>query len=159
MAVMRRSSFGFALVAVVLIVVVGSASGTPNTNLVSSTCTTQKISRESAFFHNLGALLAVMKENTALISGFDLYQAVSLSNPMHEDASGGGGGSGTGPPGWMSRPGTAYGQANCNQLLSRSDCTACLSNLVAGISVNCSNAVGARVQLTDCFIRYEQYSF
>ena len=131
------SSFGFALLALVLVVVhVRSASGTPNTNFVSSACNTQKIPRGNPFFNNLGALLADLKQNTAF-SGYD-YKASRA-------------GSGGAP--------TAYGQANCKQSLSQSDCTACLSNLVGRIWGICSNAIGARVQLTDCFIRYEQYSF
>ena len=130
------SSFGFALVVVVLVLVVGTASGTPNTKFVSSACNTQKIPRGNAFFNNLGALLADLKQNTAF-SGYD-YKASRA-------------GSGGAP--------TAYGQANCKQSLSQSDCTACLSNLVGRIWGICSNAIGARVQLTDCFIRYEQYSF
>ena len=105
------SSFGFALLALVLVVVhVRSASGTPNTNFVSSACNTQKIPRGNPFFNNLGALLADLKQNTAF-SGYD-YKASRA-------------GSGGAPTAW-------------------------------GI---CSNAIGARVQLTDCFIRYEQYSF
>lgn len=103
---------------------------------VSSACNTQKIPRGNAFFNNLGALLADLKQNTAF-SGYD-YKASRA-------------GSGGAP--------TAYGQANCKQSLSQSDCTACLSNLVGRIWGICSNAIGARVQLTDCFIRYEQYSF
>ncbi len=133
---MSISSFRFALGVVVLVLVVGSAAGAPNTNFVSSACNTQKIPKGNPFFNNLGALLADLKQNTAF-SGYD-YKASRA-------------GSGGAP--------TAYGQGICNQSISEPDCTACLSNLVSRIWDICGNAIGARVQLTDCFIRYEQYSF
>jgi hypothetical protein len=128
-------SFGFALAAVVLVLLVANAAGV-NTDFVSSACNTQKIPSGNPFFNNLGALLADLEQNTAF-SGYD-YKA---SSP----------GSGGAP--------TAYGQATCTQSISQSDCNACLSNLGGRIWGICNNAIGARVQLTDCFIRYEQDSF
>jgi hypothetical protein len=128
-------SFGFALAVMVLAVLVASAAGAPNTNLVSSACNGQKIPSGNPFFNNLGALLVDLEKNTAF-SGFD-YKASRA-------------GSGGAP--------TAYGRGVCKQSISQSDCTACLINLGDRIWGICKNAIVARVQLTDCFIRYEQYS-
>jgi len=129
-----RYSFAFALaVMVVAAMVVGSAVATPNTNFVSSACNTQKIPSGSSFYSTLGSLLVDLEGNTAF-SGYD-YKASQAGSP------------------------TAYGRGVCNQGISQSDCTACLKNLGGRIWNICGNAIGARVQLTDCFIEYEQYSF
>nr|A9NQT1.1 RecName: Full=Antifungal protein ginkbilobin-like protein 1; Flags: Precursor [Picea sitchensis]ABK22992.1 unknown [Picea sitchensis] len=132
---MSMGSFGFALAVMVLAVLVASAAGAPNTNFVSSACNTKKIPSGNPFFNNLGALLVNLEKNTAF-SGYD-YKASRA-------------GSGGAP--------TAYGRGVCKQSISQSDCTACLTNLGGRIWGICKNAIGARVQLTDCFIRYEQYS-
>jgi hypothetical protein len=132
---MSMGSFGFALAVMVLAVLVASAAGAPNTNFVSSACNTHKIPSGNPFFNTLGALLVDLEKNTAF-SGFD-YKASRA-------------GSGGAP--------TAYGRGVCKQSISQSDCTACLTNLGDRIWGICHNAIGARVQLTDCFIRYEQYS-
>ena len=130
---MMKYSFGFALAVMVVALVVGSAVGAPNTNFVSSACNTQKIPSGSSFYSTLGSLLVDLEGNTAF-SGYD-YKASSSGSP------------------------TAYGRGVCNQGISQSDCTTCLKNLGGRIWNICGNAIGARVQLTDCFIRYEQYSF
>jgi len=117
----------------VVALVVGSAVGTPNTNFVSSVCNGQKIPSGSSFYSTLGSLLVDLERNTAL-SGYD-YKASRAGSP------------------------TAYGRGVCKQGISESDCTACLQNLGGRIWNLCAYAIGARVQLTDCFIRYEQYGF
>ena len=129
---MSMGSFGFALAVMVLAVLVASAAGAPNTNFVSSACNTQKIPSGNPFFNNLGALLVDLEKNTAF-SGYD-YKASRAGTP------------------------TAYGRGICKQSISQSDCTACLTNLGDRIWGIFHNAIGARVQLTDCFIRYEQYN-
>jgi len=128
-----RYSFGFTLAVMVVALVVGSAVGTPRTNLVSSACNGQKIPSGSSFYSTLGSLLVDLEGNTAF-SGYD-YKASRAGSP------------------------TAYGRGVCKQGISQSDCTACLKNLGGRIWNICGYAIGARVQLGDCFIRYEQYSF
>eukprot|EP01018_Ginkgo_biloba_P023482 Gb_21398 [translate_table: standard] len=134
MKTMRMNSafiLAFALAAAMLILTEAA-----NTNFVSSACNTQKIPSGSPFNRNLRAMLADLKQNTAF-SGYDYKTSRA--------------GSGGAP--------TAYGRAICKQSISQSDCTACLSNLVSRIFSICNNAIGARVQLVDCFIQYEQRSF
>jgi len=133
---MSSTSVAAALLVAIVIVVMGGAAQAANTNFVSSACNTQKIPSGNPFFNNLGAVLADLKQNTAA-SGYD-YRASRA-------------GSGGAP--------TAYGRAICKQSVSQSDCSACLSNLVGSIWGICGNAIGARVQLVDCFIQYEQHSF
>jgi len=128
-------SFGFALAVMVLAVLLASAAGAPNTNLESSACNGNKIPSGNPFFNNLGALLVDLEKNTAF-SGYD-YKASRAGS--------------SGAP-------TAYGRGICKQSISQSDCTACVTYLGNRIWGICKNAIGARVQLTDCFIRYEQYS-
>ena len=128
-----RYSFGFALAVMVVALMVGTAVGKPNTKFVSSACNTQKIQSGSPFFSTLASLLKDLEENTAF-SGYD-YKASRAGSP------------------------SAYGRGICNQEISQSDCTACLKNLGGRIRNICDNAIGARVQLTDCYMQYEQYSF
>ena len=128
-----RYSFGFTLAVMVVALVVGSAVGTPRTNLVSSACNGQKIPSGSSFYSTLGSLLIDLEGNTAF-SGYD-YKASRACSP------------------------TAYGRGVCKQGISQSDCTACLKNLGGRIWNIFGYAIGARVQLGDCFIRYEQYIF
>nr|Q40849.1 RecName: Full=Antifungal protein ginkbilobin-like protein 1; AltName: Full=Embryo-abundant protein 24; Flags: Precursor [Picea glauca]AAB01559.1 embryo-abundant protein [Picea glauca] len=133
---LRSSTSLLLLVALMVVMGMDGAAAAPNTNFVSSACNTQKIPSGNPFFTNLRAMLADLKQNTAF-SGFDYKTSRA--------------GSGGAP--------TAYGRAICKSSISQSDCSACLSNLVGRIWGICSNAIGARVQLTDCFIQYEQHSF
>ncbi|KAL2238882.1 antifungal protein ginkbilobin-2 [Sesamum indicum] len=53
----------------------------------------------------------------------------------------------------------AYGHAACNQTLTSSDCTACLSAARIAVLSSCDHRIGGRSVLYDCTIRYEQYPF
>lgn len=50
-----------------------------------------------------------------------------------------------------------YGHAFCNVGLN--DCTDCLIAAQAAVSSSCPYTVGAQVEMVDCSIRYENYSF
>nr|D5A8I3.1 RecName: Full=Antifungal protein ginkbilobin-like protein 2; Flags: Precursor [Picea sitchensis]ADE75852.1 unknown [Picea sitchensis] len=125
-----------ALLAAVVIVVMGGAAEAANTKFVSASCNTEKIARGSPFFNNLRDAIEDLRQNTAYI-GYD-YKTSHV-------------GSGGAP--------TAYGRAICKQSISQSNCTSCLSNVATRIYGICGNAIGARVQLTDCYMQYEQRSF
>ncbi|GLJ11687.1 hypothetical protein SUGI_0174650 [Cryptomeria japonica] len=51
------------------------------------------------------------------------------------------------------------GRLQCRGDLSPPDCRACSEQAVESIRRDCPNAIGARVQLEFCFLRYENYSF
>jgi len=119
-----------------VIVVLGGAAEAADTKFVSAACNTEKIPRGSPFYDNLKDMLEDLKQNTAY-SGFDYKTSRS--------------GSGGAP--------TAYGRAICKQSISQSDCTSCLSKVSDRIYSICNNAIGARVQLTDCYLQYEQRKF
>lgn len=48
---------------------------------------------------------------------------------------------------------TAFGRGSCRYGLA--DCTACLKEAGKQIRTACPHAIGARLQLADCFIQYE----
>ena len=107
-----------------------------DTKFVSASCNTKKIPRGSPFYDNLRDMLEDIKQNTAY-NGYD-YESQREGSE--------------GAP-------TAYGRAICKQSVSQYDCTSCLSNVSDRIYGICNNAIGARVQLTDCYLRYEQHKF
>ncbi|XP_056172639.1 antifungal protein ginkbilobin-like protein [Syzygium oleosum] len=53
----------------------------------------------------------------------------------------------------------AYGHAACSQALSYSDCGICISSVKSQILAICPNSLGAQMELEDCRMRYENYSF
>ena len=113
-----------------------AAEATDYTKFVSASCNTQKIPRGSPFLNNLRDMIEDMRQNTAY-SGYD-YKTSRV-------------GTGGAP--------TAFGRAICKQSISQSDCTSCVSDVGNRIYSICNNAVGARVQLTDCYLQYEQHNF
>lgn len=55
---------------------------------------------------------------------------------------------------------TVFGHGTCNPWLSDSACTACIYIAAKQLTqVSCPMSVGARLQLVDCRIRYEDYQF
>ncbi|KAJ6810098.1 uncharacterized protein M6B38_257395 [Iris pallida] len=51
-----------------------------------------------------------------------------------------------------------YGHANCSAITTVAECSSCLSTAVGDVST-CGLAVGVRVVLDSCSIRYEAYKF
>jgi hypothetical protein len=99
---------------------------------VFSACNTQKTTSNSALYKAIGLVLSDLAQQTPY-NGYDYNDSET------------------------SRGVTAWGRATCQYGLS--DCTACLNYIGTQILTACSDAVGARYQVTDCFIEYENYSF
>lgn len=95
-------------------------------------CNTQKTTTNSALYKAIGLVLSDLAQQTPY-NGYD-YKDSETSGGV-----------------------TAWGRATCRYGLS--DCTACLKYIGKQVLPACSDAVGARYQVTDCFIEYEDYSF
>lgn len=95
-------------------------------------CNTQKTTANSALYKAIGLVMSDLAQETPY-NGYD-YKNSETSGGV-----------------------TAWGRATCKYGLS--DCTACLKYISTKILPACSNAVGARYQVTDCFLEYENYSF
>lgn len=52
-----------------------------------------------------------------------------------------------------------YAHGACNRALSGGDCTSCLDSARGDLSLYCNMRIGGQMQLQDCRIRYETYSF
>jgi len=129
---MRAFGFGFALVAMLLLLVV-DAQKPQRKAVITAGCNPEKIPTSGIFFYIADALLANLETNTAT-NGY----SYKTSNPAIV---------------------TAYGEATCSPT-SASDCTACLGQARNAIWHMCDFAVGARIQYGDgCYMRYEQYNF
>jgi len=97
-----------------------------------SACNTQKTTTKTALYKAIKLVLSDLAQETPY-NGYD-YKDSETSGGV-----------------------TAWGRATCRYGLS--DCTACLKYIGKQVLTACSDAVGARYQVTDCFIEYEDYSF
>ncbi|KAI4342163.1 hypothetical protein MLD38_026817 [Melastoma candidum] len=56
--------------------------------------------------------------------------------------------------------GTLYGRAKCSAALNRDECLLCLEDAAGNIEATCGLfRRGARIELRDCYMRYEEYPF
>lgn len=104
-------------------------------SFVSSTCNAQAIPQGSAFWSHLGYLFTRLVENTPYTDGYSFKTRTGGGND------------------------TAFGEASCNASCSPSRCDECLRQLSSDIWRICNSALGARVEYSDCWIRYECYDF
>lgn len=95
-------------------------------------CNTQKTSQGSALYNATVATIANLEQQTQYYS-YDYKNSESNSGV------------------------SSYGRGTCKYALS--DCNACLTSVGKLILPTCDNAVGARYQVTDCFIMYESTPF
>ncbi|GLJ38397.1 hypothetical protein SUGI_0781830 [Cryptomeria japonica] len=93
-----------------------------------------KFSNGSQFDSNLEALLQTLTEK-ASYAGF----GVSVNG--------------------QETPNQVSGRLQCRGDLSPADCSACSAEAVKAVRRDRPNAIGARVQLEHCFLRYENYTF
>lgn len=105
-----------------------------DTSIVSGLCNTKMIPPGSSFWPNLGDTIADLEANTA-------------TNGYNYSTQRSGGGT------------TCYGLATCKSGTTQPNCAKCLKFLGDNIWSICNIAMGAQVQLQDCFMRYEAYSF
>lgn len=95
-------------------------------------CNTQKTSPGTSLYNAIVATIGNLEQQTPYYS-YDYKNAESDSGV------------------------SAYGRGTCKYALS--DCSACLTSVGKLILSVCDNAVGARYQVTDCFIQYESTAF
>ncbi|GLJ38387.1 hypothetical protein SUGI_0781700 [Cryptomeria japonica] len=101
---------------------------------IYAACNVVKYSKGSEFDRNLEALFKTLTEKAA-DSGF----GASVYG--------------------REKPNQLSGRLQCRGDLSPADCGACSAEAVKVVRRDCPNAIGARVQLEHCFLRYENYTF
>ncbi|GLJ38392.1 hypothetical protein SUGI_0781760 [Cryptomeria japonica] len=101
---------------------------------IYTACNVEKYSNGSQFNTNLEALLKTLTEKAA-------YAGFGASVYGQET------------------PNEVSGRLQCRGDLSPADCQACSVEAVNVVQRDCPNAIGARVQLEHCFLRYENYTF
>ncbi|XP_073291596.1 antifungal protein ginkbilobin-like protein [Primulina huaijiensis] len=55
--------------------------------------------------------------------------------------------------------GVAYGHATCSLKLANSECANCLATARGTLSTTCGGHIGGQVEMVDCGMRFENYSF
>ncbi|KAL3725215.1 hypothetical protein ACJRO7_030256 [Eucalyptus globulus] len=119
----------------VLIWIGNVASGAPDTSETFRACNLATYQNSDAFASNLTWLLSILESWGPDEINYDLY----VMSPNQEAV--------------------AYGHAACNLVLSLDDCSLCLSYANRQVLAECPMSIGARLELQDCKVRYEQYSF
>jgi hypothetical protein len=104
-----------------------------NELIIYAACNVEKYSNGSAFERNVNALFNILTRN-AVLTGFNASTYGRGSSQV-------------------------FGRLQCRGDLSPRECRACSLNALNSIRRDCPNAVGARVQLEDCFLRFENYHF
>lgn len=95
-------------------------------------CNTQKTTNRTSIYKAITAVISDLEQQTP-------YYSYDYKNKVKNDNV------------------TVYGRGTCRYGLS--DCTACLQDVGTLILSTCDDAVGARYQVTDCFMEYEKYAF
>ncbi|XP_047981744.1 antifungal protein ginkbilobin-like protein [Salvia hispanica] len=111
------------------------SSGAPNTAVKSVLCNSGTYSRGDPFTASLAHVLAELEASTPSRRGYDLRNISPYPNAF------------------------AYGHAACNGTLATSDCASCLAAAKSAMLAGCDARIGARGELFDCLVRYEQYPF
>ncbi|KAI6678556.1 hypothetical protein NL676_039352 [Syzygium grande] len=111
-----------------------TVSGTPDTTMLNTICNGQQYFPLGPFTDTVNAALDDLSANTAT-HGYNYYSAVLDS---------------TGP---------CWAHGACNGVLGPPDCTACINSARQQLFYQCTHAIGGQIQLQDCRVRYEDYSF
>ena len=112
------------------------ADSVPNTSIINSLCNGGVYTSGDPFAISLRYVLKDLEEVTPSQKNYDYYNISPYPNAF------------------------AYGHANCNLNLTTSDCKTCLGFAKTALFTQCqAQAIGARLLLHDCSIRYEQYPF
>lgn len=101
--------------------------------IIYAACNVEKYSNGSAFERNVEKLFYILTRNS-LLTGFNASAYGTGSSRV-------------------------FGRLQCRGDLSPRDCHTCSLNSLNSIRRDCPNAVGARVQLEYCFLRFENYDF
>lgn len=110
-------------------------SSAPNTRVKLVQCNSNSYSKGDPFTISLAYILAELESTTPTREGYDFYNISPYPNAF------------------------AYGHATCSTYLTRSDCKVCLGAAKTAMLGSCDGRIGARAQLYDCSVRYEQYPF
>ncbi|KAM3338930.1 hypothetical protein P3S68_031016 [Capsicum galapagoense] len=108
----------------------------PNMKVVNYICNGNKYDVSGPFAKSLAYVLEALQNETPISQGYDYY----VTSPYPNDA-------------------LAYGHATCNPSLINSDCATCANYAKFYLIDACDRGIGAQVELVDCSMRYEQYSF
>ncbi|CAN4080881.1 unnamed protein product [Withania somnifera] len=108
----------------------------PDMKVVSYICNGNKYDSSSPFEKSLAYVLDALQNETPVTQGYDYY----VTSPYPYDV-------------------LAYGHATCSSSLISSDCATCANYARSFLIDACDRGIGAQVELVDCSMRYEQYSF
>lgn len=125
----------FTLALLGLLLVLNFVRGGPDTTMANKICNNNIYGSNDPYADSVSYVLQDMATVTANHPGYDYY----TNSPSPEAM--------------------AYGHAVCNIALSFTDCATCISFVKSQILSNCPNSLGAQMQLQDCRMRYEDYSF
>lgn len=110
------------------------AKSDPNTSVNLSRCNANYYSQEDPYANSVDYVLADLM-NVTPNHGFDYYTQSPYATAV------------------------SYGHATCNAALSYNDCANCLVAAKATVTTDCANRIGGAVEMVDCSMRYENYSF
>uniref|UniRef100_A0A3Q7G3F8 Gnk2-homologous domain-containing protein n=1 Tax=Solanum lycopersicum TaxID=4081 RepID=A0A3Q7G3F8_SOLLC len=108
----------------------------PNMKVVSYICNGNKYDMSGSFANSLAYVLEALQNETPISQGYNYY----VTSPYPNDA-------------------LAYGHATCSSSLINSDCAICANYAKSYLMTACDRGIGAQIELIDCSMRYEQYSF
>ncbi|KAK4721259.1 hypothetical protein R3W88_011492 [Solanum pinnatisectum] len=108
----------------------------PNMKVVNYICNGNKYDMSDSFAKSLAYVLEALQNETPISQGYDYY----VTSPYPNDA-------------------LAYGHATCTSSLTNSDCATCANYAKSYLITACDRGIGAQIELVDCSMRYEQYSF
>ncbi|KAL1559681.1 antifungal protein ginkbilobin-like protein [Salvia divinorum] len=131
---MKSVKIGAALIGFILAGVLLVAESTPNTSINEWRCNVDSYSPNEAYADNVEYVLADLM-NVTPNAGYDYY----TQSP--------------------SKTALCYGHATCSSALSYNDCADCLTASRASVKDICAAKIGGEVDMVDCTIRYENYSF
>ena len=132
MAKMADFAMAALVASVALLALVPAPTHAYDGTFVFWACNTQKTTKGTSTYKAITAVISDLEQQTP-------YYSYDYKNKEKNDGV------------------TVYGRGTCRYGLS--DCTACLQNVGTLILSTCEDAVGARYQVTDCFMEYENYAF
>ncbi|GLJ17327.1 hypothetical protein SUGI_0300870 [Cryptomeria japonica] len=133
---MRKPACQPILIVILIVGFAFHAIGVPNTKVVQTLCNGNTYSQDDPFKKSVDYVEEDLVEQTASDSNKCDYLNISPF-PIS----------------------FAYGHATCNATLSVQDRGECLKAARQSVQNTCGSAVGARVRLVDCSLRYEAYPF
>ncbi|KAH6799665.1 hypothetical protein C2S53_004137 [Perilla frutescens var. hirtella] len=119
---------------IVLMSVFLVAKCTPNTSITYWRCNGNEYSQDDPYADNVEYVLADLM-NVTPNAGYDYYTHSPSTTAV------------------------CYGHGTCSTALSYNDCADCLTANRASVKDICAAKIGGTVEMADCTMRYENYSF